>query len=61
MMLARDALGCITPVSPVTYLAPGLLGKDLPVFIKFSLKYLLLYFAVELALCIVFGILPIAI
>lgn len=61
MMLARDAVGCITPVSPVTYLAPGLLGKDLTVFIKFSLKYLLLYFAIELVLCVMFGILPIVV
>ena len=61
MMLARDAVGCITPVSPVTYLAPGLLGKDLTVFIKFCLKYLLLYFAIELVLCILLGILPIVV
>lgn len=61
MMLARDALGTITPVSPVTFLAPGLLGKDLSVFIKFCLKYLLLYFAVELVLCILFGVIPLAI
>lgn len=61
MMLARDALGTITPVSPVTFLAPGLLGKDLSVFIKFCLKYLLLYFAVELLLCILFGVIPLAI
>lgn len=61
MLLARDALGTLTPVSPVTFLAPGLLGKDLVVFIKFCLKYLLLYFAIELVLCIVFGILPIAV
>lgn len=61
MLLARDALGTITPVSPVTFLAPGLLGKDLAVFIKFCLKYLLLYFAIELVLCIAFGILPIAV
>lgn len=61
MMLARDALGCITPVSPVTYLAPGLLGKDLPVFIRFCLKYLLLYFAIELGLCVIFGILPVVV
>ncbi|MDD7200438.1 MAG: SLC13 family permease [Sphaerochaetaceae bacterium] len=61
MMLARDALGTITPVSAVTYLAPGLLGKDLPVFIKFSLKYLLLFFAVEMMFCILFGILPVVV
>lgn len=61
MMLARDALGTITPVSAVTYLAPGLLGKELPVFIKFSLKYLVLFFAIELVLCILFGILPIVV
>lgn len=61
MMLARDALGTITPVSAVTYLAPGLLGKELPAFIKFSLKYLVLFFAIELVLCIVFGILPIVV
>lgn len=59
MMLARDALGNITPVSPVTYLAPGLIGKDLPVFIKFCLKYLVLYFLIEMVLCILFGILPV--
>ena len=61
MMLARDALGTLTPVSPVTFLAPGLLGKDLSVFIKFCLKWLLLYFAIELVLCILFGIIPLAI
>lgn len=61
MMLARDALGTITPVSAVTYLAPGLLGKELPTFIKFSLKYLVLFFAIELVLCIVFGILPVVV
>lgn len=61
MMLARDALGTLTPVSAVTYLAPGLLGKDLPVFIKFALKYLLLFFAIELVLCIILGILPIVV
>lgn len=61
MMLARDALGTITPVSAVTFLAPGLLGKDLIVFIKFCLKYLILYFAIELVLCILFGILPIVV
>ena len=61
MMLARDALGNLTPVSPVTYLAPGLIGKDLPVFIKFCMKYLLLYFLIELVLCVLFGILPIVV
>ena len=61
MMLARDALGNITPVSPVTYLAPGLIGKDLTVFIKFCLKYLVLYFLIELVLCILFGILPLVV
>jgi len=58
MMLARDAFGNITPVSPVTYLAPGLLGKELGVFIKFSFKYLLLFFTVEMVLCVLFGIVP---
>jgi len=58
MMLARDAFGNITPVSPVTYLAPGLLGKDLGAFIKFCFKYLLLYFTVEVLLCVLFGIVP---
>ena len=61
MMLARDALGNITPVSPVTYLAPGLIGKDLTVFIKFCLKYLVLYFLIEMALAILFGVLPIVV
>ncbi len=58
MMFARDAFGMITPVSPVNHLAPGLLGKDLNVFIKFCAKYLLLFFTVEIALCVLFGILP---
>lgn len=58
MMLARDAFGNITPVSPVTYLAPGMLGKDLGAFIKFCFKYLLLYFTVEIILCIVLGRIP---
>lgn len=58
MMLARDAFGNITPVSPVTYLAPGMLGKDLGAFIRFAFKYLLLFFTVELVLCILFGRIP---
>lgn len=61
MMLARDAFGNITPVSPVTYLAPGLLGKDLGVFIKFCFKYLLLFFTVEMVLCVLFGIVPLVV
>jgi CitMHS family citrate-Mg2+:H+ or citrate-Ca2+:H+ symporter len=44
MIMARDAFGNITPVSPVTYLAPGMLGKDLGAFIKFSFPKLLLFF-----------------
>jgi len=61
MMLARDAFGNLTPVSPVTYLAPGMLGKELGVFIKFSFKYLLLYFTVEVILTILFGIMPLVV
>lgn len=58
MLLARDAFGMITPVSAVTYLAPGLLGKELNVFIKFSFKYLLIFFTVEMLLCVLMGAMP---
>ncbi len=61
MIIARDALGTLTPVSPVTYLAPGLMGTELPSLIKFCLKYMLLYFAIEMVLSVVFGIIPIAV
>ena len=59
MIIARDAFGNITPVSPVTYLAPGMLGKDLGAFIKFSFPWLLLYFTVEMLAGILLGIVPI--
>jgi len=61
MMLARDAFGLITPVSAVTYLAPGMLGKELGVFIKFSFKYLLVLFTVEVIICVVLGTMPLVV
>lgn len=61
MMLARDAFGLITPVSAVTYLAPGLLGKELNVFIKFAFKYLLVLFTVEVIICVLLGAMPLVV
>lgn len=58
MMLARDAFGLITPVSAVTYLAPGMLGMELKDLIKFAIKYLFILFCFEVLMCIVLGIIP---
>jgi CitMHS family citrate-Mg2+:H+ or citrate-Ca2+:H+ symporter len=58
MMLARDAVGCITPVSAVTYLAPGLIGIELKDLIKFSFKYLFLFFCIEVVVALVLGVIP---
>lgn len=58
MILARDAVGCITPVSAVSYLAPGLLGVELKDMMKFSFKYLFVFFCIEVVVCLVLGILP---
>lgn len=59
MIMARDAFGMITPVSPVTFLAPGMLGKELKDFIKFTFKYFALFFAVEMVAGIIIGLVPI--
>jgi CitMHS family citrate-Mg2+:H+ or citrate-Ca2+:H+ symporter len=58
MMLARDAMGCITPVSAVTYLAPGLLGIELKDLIRFSFKYLFFFFCIETVLAVILKVIP---
>jgi CitMHS family citrate-Mg2+:H+ or citrate-Ca2+:H+ symporter len=58
MLLARDAVGCITPVSAVTYLAPGLIGIELKDLIKFSFKYLFVFFCIEVVLALVLRVIP---
>lgn len=59
MIIARDAVGCLTPVSAVSYLAPGLLDLELKDLIKFSFKYLFLFFCIEMVLAVLLGIVPI--
>lgn len=61
LLLARDAFSMLTPVSSVTYLAPGLLKKDFGKLIKFSFKYLLIYFTVEIIFSILLGFVPLKI
>jgi CitMHS family citrate-Mg2+:H+ or citrate-Ca2+:H+ symporter len=58
MIMARDVLGCVTPVSAVTYLAPGLLGIELKDLIKSSFKYLFLFFCIEVVVALVLGVIP---
>jgi CitMHS family citrate-Mg2+:H+ or citrate-Ca2+:H+ symporter len=58
MIMARDVLGCVTPVSAVTYLAPGLLGIELKDLIKFTFKYLFLFFCIEVVWALILGIIP---
>lgn len=60
LLLARDAFSMLTPVSSVTYLAPGLLKKDFGKLIKFSFKYLLIYFTVEIIASILLGFVPLS-
>ncbi|MGX7140579.1 hypothetical protein ACWOBX_03740 [Facklamia languida] len=44
----------------MTYLAPGLLKKDFGKLIKFSFKYLLIYFTVEIIASILLGFVPLS-
>jgi CitMHS family citrate-Mg2+:H+ or citrate-Ca2+:H+ symporter len=60
MMLAKDGFSMVTPVSAVTYLAPGLMNMELKDLMKFSMKYLLISYGLKIVLCVLFGIVPVA-
>jgi CitMHS family citrate-Mg2+:H+ or citrate-Ca2+:H+ symporter len=58
MMLAKDGFSMVTPVSAVTYLAPGMMNMELKDLMKFSMKYLVISYGLKIVLCLVFGIVP---
>jgi Mg2+/citrate symporter len=60
MMLAKDGFSMVTPVSAVTYLAPGMMNIELKDLMKFSMKYLVISYGLKIVLCVVFGIVPVS-